>query len=91
MVIRKQSVFATAKKEIYRQKACVSKEWREVLLSVVSGLVDEVGVPGGADLPAVLAGVAGVRVHVLCLHVVLHPLPRVASNVHVPAMFNFVS
>ncbi len=53
--------------------------------------MDEVGVPGGAHLPAVLAGVAGVRVHVLCLHVVFHPLPRVASNAHVPAMFNFVS
>jgi hypothetical protein len=77
--------------KFYRLKACVSEEWRYVLLSVVSGLVNEVGVPGGAHLPAVLAGVAGVRVHVFRLHVVLHPLPRVASNVHVPAMFNFVS
>jgi hypothetical protein len=54
---------------------------------VVSGLVDEVGVSGGAHLPTVLAGVAGVRVHVLCLHVVLHPLPRVASDAHVWIMF----
>ena len=38
---------------------------------MISGLVYEVGVPGGADLPAVLARVAGVALHVLGLHVVL--------------------
>ena len=51
----------------------------EVLLAVVSGLVYEVGVPGGAPLPAELARVAGVALHMFRLHVVLHPLPRVAS------------
>ena len=52
----------------------------QALVAVISGLVYEVGVPGGADLPAVLARVAGVALHVLGLHVVLHPLPRGAPD-----------
>ncbi len=48
-------------------------------MAVVSGLVDDIGVPVGADLVAVLAAVAG-RGHVARLYVIQDPLPRHASE-----------